>query len=212
MGKHAAPRKPLLRSQTVQRAAAVSTGTLVLCLGAAAPALAATSPSPSPTVAGVEDPIPVPKPVATVVEQVSDATGLPDPLTTDDGAKPHHHRGPATTKPHVTLGHAQQTQPTQDRHRKSPAAYTVSSYPVGGLRSMPGAAMTAVDGRAPNVASTAPTTRIVQSAGSQLLPGLPTMTADQDTARILLVALAMMLLGGLSSGHIKAAQQRVFGI
>jgi hypothetical protein len=207
MGKHAAPRKPLLRSQTAQRAAAVSTGTLVLCLGAAAPALAATSPGP-----GIEDPIPVPKPIATVVQQVSDATGLPDPVTSDDGAKPHHHRGPTTSKPHVTLSDTQQAQPTRERHHKTTGANTPIAYPVGGIRTLPDADMTATDGRAPNVAGTAPTTHIVQSAGSQLLPGLPALTADQDTARILAVAIAMMLLGGLCSGHIKTAQQRIFGI
>ena len=213
MGKHAAPRKSLLGSRTAQRAAAVSTGTLVLCLGAVAPALAVAGPSPTPTTSAPGDPIPVPKPVAVVVHQVSDATGLPDPLTTNKTTKPHHHRGGVTTKPHVSLGrHHDQAQPTVTVHQRTPAAYTPGAYPIGGLRSMPTTAATALDGRAPAVATDQEPTSIAPVAGSQLLPGLPDLTQHQDTARILLVAAAMMLLGGLSSGHIKVAQQRVFGI
>jgi hypothetical protein len=36
------------------------------------------------------------------------------------------------------------------------------------------------------------------------------MPPAQDTARVLAIALAMTVVGGLASGHIKAAQSRSF--
>jgi hypothetical protein len=52
-------------------------------------------------------------------------------------------------------------------------------------------------------------TRIAPVAEPRGLGGLPGSPAEQDTIRILLVAAATMMLGGLASGHIKAAQQRM---
>ena len=202
MGKHAAPRKPILRSRAAQRTVAVSAGTFVLCLGAAAPAMATT---------GLPTPPPLPQPVADTVQKVSDIAGVQNPVA-DTKPKPHHHRAGGkgdSTKPQLPLVHHDNTSTTT--HRKAaPAtpAYTVPTMSVSGLRAMPMTSAAAIDGRAPSMADAPSVTRIVQAAGQQALGAIPNMPPTQDTARILAVALAMTVVGGLTSGHIKAAQSR----
>lgn len=207
MGKHAKPRVSVMHGRTAQRAAAVSAGTFVLCLGAAAPALASTG-SPTPPL-----PIPLPQPVTDTVQQLSDATGLPNPLadTTTTTATTHHRHktARATSKPTQPAS----TPPTRTnrpgssvRHSAAPVA-APTSFTLGGLRSDPATSIAPVTGRAPAMAHQPVVQRIVQEAGSSPLAGIPGEAPHQDTARILLVALATMILGGLTSGHIKAAQQ-----
>lgn len=201
MGKHAAPRTPLLRSRAAQRTVAVSAGTFVLCLGAAAPAIATT---------GLPTPPPLPQPIVDTVQKVSDIAGVTNPIATTK-PKPHHHRAgnkTDTTQPKLSL-----TQPktgTSGHHKTAPTtpAYTIPAMAVGGLRAMPTVRTASVDGRAPSMAGQPTVTRIVQAAGQQALGAIPNMPPTQDTARILAVALAMTVVGGLTSGHIKAAQSR----
>jgi hypothetical protein len=202
MGKHAAPRTPLLRSRAAQRTVAVSAGTFVLCLGAAAPAMATTD---------LPTPPPLPEPIADTVQKVSDIAGISNPLAPDAKPKPHHHRAGAkqhSTKPQLSL-----TAPKTDttKHRKAAPntpAYVVPSLPVGGLRAMPAVRTAPIDGRAPSMAGAPKVTRIVQAAAQPPLGVIPNMPPTQDTSRILAIALAMTVVGGLTSGHIKAAQSR----
>ena len=172
----------------------------MLCLGAAAPAIATT---------GVPAPPPIPQPVSDAVQQVSDTTGLPNPLPSTSTTKPHHHRQPDTTKPRLTLGH--RTPPPAATHHSAPVRhphYTPASYSLAGLRGEPTVRTSSVDGRVPTVASSNPVTQIAQDAAQQL-GSIPMVPPTEDTARILVVALAVMVLGGLTSGHLKAAQQRI---
>ena len=203
MGKHAAPRKPILSSRAAQRTVAVSAGTFVLCLGAAAPAMATTA---------LPTPPPLPQPVSDTVQKVSDIAGVPNPLASDAKPKAHHHRAGGkgdSTDPQLPL--VNNTKTNTGAHRKSaPAtpAYVVPTMNISGLRAMPTTGTAAIDGRAPSMADAPTVTRIVQAAGRQALGAIPNMPPTQDTARILAVALAMTVVGGLTSGHIKAAQSR----
>jgi hypothetical protein len=203
MGKHAAPRTSPLGSRSVQRAAAISAGTFVLCLGAAAPALATT---------GFPTPPPVPQPVGDAVQQVSDTLGIPNPLGDSSAAKPHHHRPAAhAKKPSLALAHQTQT-PVQPQHSAPTrhAAVMPASYSLGGLRAVPSTRMATLAGRVPTVASHQKVTRIAPAAaGSNQIGSIPMLPPTQDTGRILLVAVAVMFLGGLTSGHMKIAQQRI---
>lgn len=204
MGKHAAPRTSPLRGRTAQRAAAVSAGTFVLCLGAAAPAIATT---------GIPTPPPLPQPIVDTVQKVSDITGVPNPVASDPKPKHHHHSSGGkdqTTKPQVPLVHHRSTgKTTEVKGVSATRAYTVPTMPVGGLRPMPATFTAPVAGRAPAMASTPSVTRIVQAAGQRALGAMPNMPPAQDTARILAIALAMTIVGGLTSGHLKAAQSRI---
>jgi hypothetical protein len=204
MGKHAAPRTPLLRGRTAQRAVAVSAGTLVLCLGAAAPAVATT---------GLPTPPPLPQPIVDTVQTVTDIVGVPNPIAVSTKPKAHHHRAGAkheTTKAQLPLAHRDTTKnATPPKAEPATPAYSVPTMSVSGLRAMPTTSTARIDGRAPSMADAPPTvTRIMQTAGQQALGAIPTMPPSQDTGRILLVALAMTIVGGLTSGHIKAVQSR----
>jgi hypothetical protein len=204
MGKHAAPRKPLLRSRAAQRTVAISGGTLALCLGAAAPAIATT---------GLPNPPPLPQPIVDTVQTVSDIAGIPNPVATPTAPKTKHHDHRDATQ--------QQAQPAPVKHTTSstktpPAkaepvtpAWRPATFAVSGLRSEPATRTAAIAERAPAMAHTpTTTTRIVQTAGERVLGGLPGMPPAQDTARVLAIAFAMTVVGGLASGHIKAAQSR----
>ena len=85
MGKHAAPRP----ERQLRRAGAVSAATVLLCLGAGGTAFASIGPAPIPSPGDLPPP-PVPQPVADAVHQVSNVTGLPDPLAST-APKPAHH-------------------------------------------------------------------------------------------------------------------------
>lgn len=214
MGKHAQPRQ----SSRARRAAVVSTGTLLLCLGTAAPALADIGP------------VPVPEPVGDAAQQVADETGLPNPLDavddatgTTDPAKPvehakhkHHAQARLGTSTFGTPGTTTSGRPAARHHRHHGAAVTPTSFTYGGLR---GVAMTTTSplvdaGRAPVTAGAVSGDSAVQAAGSS--PTLVTPAADmldgtggEGGPRVLLVGLAAMVLGGLSAGHIKVAQDRL---
>jgi len=204
MGKHAAPATPTSHTRAVQRATAVAAGTFVLCLGAAAPAMATTG-LPNPPL-----PIPIPQPIVDTVQTVSDATGLPNPLAPDSVTPKAHHRHAAThtTKTGVTLHDTTRT------HRSTPTAHTPTGValpqaaPVSFMRlqTAPTYRTAPLAGRIPAMASQTPVTRIAPAAGSRPLASLPAVP-HQDTARILLLAVAVMLVGGLTSGHLKAIQQ-----
>lgn len=185
MGRHAAPRTPLWagdgRTSTVQRAAAVSTGTLLLCL-TAAPAMASSAPPP------------VPKPVNDLVQQVSNATGIPNPLAPPAGVRRHHHttshRAPAS---HPTTVASHSSGSTVAVGAALPAVAAVTVHHRGGAAHrhrtpIPSAAVTRSD--------------VVPATALAPLPPVP----PQDAARILAVAMATLLLGGLAGGHLKAAQ------
>ena len=202
MGKHAAPRKPLLSSRAAQRTVAVSGGTLALCLGAAAPAIATT---------GLPTPPPLPQPIVDTVQKVSDIAGVPNPVATPTTPKPRHHHNRDGNRQTAQQPVAQRTaasKPAAPKPQAVSPAWRPTSFPVSGLRPEPAMRTAAVAGRAPAMASTPTTTRIVQTAGERVLGGLPGMPPAQDTARVLAVALAMTVVGGLASGHIKAAQAR----
>ena len=201
MGKHAAPRKPLFSRPAAQRATAVSLGTFVLCLGAAAPAVATTV---TPT------PPPIPQPLADAVQQVSDTVGVPNPIAPDSTATPKHERvvnhtkkrpAPATQTRTVT----RTSKPA--KHTPAPA-YTPNLLTLAALHN-PAATRTAeLAGQAPSMAGPA-VQRIAPTAAHHPLINLPGTPAQQDTERILLVAAATLMLGGLASGHLKAAQRRM---
>lgn len=200
MGKHAAPRTSPFHNPAVKRATAISLGTLVLSLGAAAPAMATTT---------IPSPPPLPQPVTDLVKQVTDATGLPNPLSSDSGTttkKPRHHSGSTQPKQSTTP-----SQPTTKTHRTatspSTPAYAASGYTMANLHLMRETRAGGLDGRSPAMAGQR-TVRIVPVTHSRSLADLPGTPAEQDTMRILLIAVATMVIGGLASGHIKAAQQQ----
>lgn len=205
----------------------VAAGTLTLCLAGALPAAAATSPTPPL-------PIPVPSPVGGLLDEVSDATGLPNPLadptpvTTPSGTsttsttQPRHHRHHhATTTTSTTA-----TQPAPARHRDHPAqqpkAVAPTSLPAGISRAwsvpqLPAASTTAPLDQAARPPLTAPTpadvTTAVLAAGRvpdlsraphRLLPG----DEDGRSPRTLLLALATAAAVGLAVAHAKAAITR----
>jgi hypothetical protein len=183
MGRHAAPRTS---STLARRATAVSAGTFVLCLGGVAPALAGTTPPP------------IPKPISDAVQQVSNVTGLPNPLPPSEGAARHHQK-PAHSTSAPTTGTPAGALSTTVSSSRHPAVVAVE---------MPSSAFltrsAALPASSPAVASP---TRIQPSSAMQALPApLPI----NDAPRILLVAVATMVLGALAGGHIKAAQHYVF--
>jgi len=201
MGKHAAPRKPLFSRPAAQRATAVSLGSFVLCLGAAAPAFAVTA-TPTP---------PLPQPVNDAVEQVSHAAGVPNPLGDDSTNKPKHHRSghhaaqkPAPSSP----THTATRTGTPATHPASPT-YTPSMFTLAALHNPRDTRTAEMSGREPSMADNGTVTRIAPAAAHRALINLPGTPAQQDTERILLVAAATLLLGGLASGHLKAAQRRM---
>ena len=184
MGRHAAPRTS---NSVARRATAVSAGTFMLCLGGVAPALAATNPPP------------LPQPITDAVQQVSQATGLPNPIPPSEGAPRHHHKSTTNQTPVAT-----KQQPTAQPVRtiappSHPAAVVAIAMPRGILTRAE-----AVPSSAPAVAAPV---RIAQPSAMQALPAPLT---SNDAPRILLVAVAMMVLGALAGGHIKAAQAYVF--
>jgi hypothetical protein len=204
MGKHAAPRKPLLRSRAAQRTVAISGGTLALCLGAAAPAVATT---------GLPTPPPLPQPIVDTVQTVSDIAGIPNPIATPTSPKPKHHHNHEAKQQKTQQAPVQHATPTKAAPVKAKPvtpAWRPTTIMMSGLRPEPATRQVAVANRAPAMAKTPTVTRIVQTAGERALPGLPGMPPAQDTARVLAIALAMTVVGGLASGHIKAAQSRSF--
>lgn len=199
MGKHAAPRKPLFSRPAVQRASAVSLGTFVLCLGAAAPAFAATS---TPT------PPPLPQPISDAVQTVSDIAGVPNPLAAPDKA-PKHHRAnhhKSTPKAPATQTHTVTRTSKPATHATTPAA--PSTFALASWHNPRSTRTAILDVRQPSMAQPN-VTRIAPAAAHRALINLPGTPAQQDTERILLVAAATLLLGGLASGHLKAAQERM---
>lgn len=200
MGRHAAPRKPLLSRPAAKRATAVSVGTFVLCLGAAAPAVAATV-APAP---------PLPQPISDAVQTVSDVTGLPNPITADSATTPKHD----STRNHTSKPTSPAVHPRTVTRTSKPAthpaapAYTPSLMTLAALHNPRTTRTADVSGQQPSIAGSQPVTRIAPAASRSMinLPGTP---AQQDTERILLVAAATLLLGGLTSGHLKAAQRRL---
>lgn len=188
MGRHAAPRRT---SSPVRRATAVSAGTLVLCLGGFAPGVAAAA-----------DPPPVPKPVSDLVQQVSNTTGTPNPIPPSGGAVREHRA------PHRSTSTAASTKPA--RHvslsRTSPTLSPPLTMPTTSLLARE-TALRASSLHAP-VLPAVTTPAAVQP--SSALQALPAPAQRDDAPRILLVAIATLILGGLASGHIKAAQAFVF--
>ena len=215
MGKHAQTRQP----SRAARAAAVSTGTLLLCLCGAGPAFADIGP------------VPVPQPVDDAVTTVTDAAGVDNPLhdsttSTDGGKTTRHskHRHHSQTKLDTSTLTAPRTtttgtSATPRAHRQTPAVTPVS-YPMGGLRA---SALTSTSpvietGRAPVTAGSLPapgqanaagaTPQLIRPAAASILDG----TGGEDGPRVILIGLAAMVLGGLSAGHIKVAQDRLAAI
>lgn len=215
MGKHAARKT----SQT-RRVAAVTAGTFVLCLGAASPAAAASiDPTPvtdtSVTDSTLTDPPPIPQPIGDVVREVSDAAGIDDPLDPTATETTHHHKA-GTGKPKVQVSRpgsdtTDTTSTKASKHRSQPAVTAPTSYDIPGLRAMTGTQPFMTTGRTPSVANTPTVTRIAPAAGSRPLLPWPQRPSQEDTGRLLLVAIATIVLGGLASGHIKVAQQRFTG-
>jgi hypothetical protein len=199
MGKHAAPRTSPLRGRAAQRAVAVSAGTFVLCLGAAAPAVATS---------GLPTPPPLPQPIVDTVQKVSDIAGVTNPIAPakTPKARHHHKRDAKQTAEQPLVQHA--TKPPAAKAKPATTAYQVPTYPIGGLRAAPATRTAQIADRAPAMASAPTTTHIIQTAGERMLGQIPGLPPTQDTSRILLVAMAMTIVGALSSGHIKAAQSR----
>jgi hypothetical protein len=219
MGKHAQSRQP----SRARRAAVVSTGTLLLCLGTAAPAFADLGP------------VPVPEPIGDAADQVSEATGLPNPLETADatadeltgtstggtdknGHHARHKHRDGTKLTTSTLGTTDTTSSdgaNARQHRQQASAVTPASYTYGGLRGVPlTTASPLVDaGRAPMTAGALPQAPDVAADASPTLitpaANVLTGTGGEEGPRVLLVGLAAMVLGGLSAGHIKVAQDRI---
>lgn len=231
MGKHAAPKTGrYLTGQQFRRAAAVSSGTLILCLGAGAPALASTidpTPVTDTTVTTVTDTVtdttsadtltdpPLPQPVDDLVKQVSDTTGIQDPLDPTAPTGTHHKAGDGKTSPQVNVSKGDRTSTSGSaptRHHTRTTAYAPSGFAVSGLRAMTGTQPTVTNGLTPAVADTPTVTRIAPAAGSHPIVAWPHRPNQEDTGRLLLVAIATLILGGLASGHIKLAQGRIAGL
>jgi len=186
MGRHAAPRAS---TSIARRATAVSAGTLVLCLGGFAPAFAATSTA--------TDPPPIPQPVSDTVQQISNMTGLPNPIPPSEPAAPHHRQPAHHAAQPTSRTSPGDTQSTRPSAHATVAAVTLPSTPV---LTRPAALRDAV----PAVAAT---TTIRPSSVMQALPAPP---LRDDAPRVLLVAIATLILGALAGSHIKAAQLSVF--
>ena len=202
MGKHAAPRKPLLSRPAAKRATAVSLGTFVLCLGAAAPALATTT-TPAPP--------PLPKPISDAVQQVSKVTGLPNPIAPDSSTPSHNHRNGThkSKKPTATTPTTTVSRTSKPATHATVRPYAPGTFSLTALSTPQGTRTAALSGRQPSMAGSPTVTRIAPAAEHRALINLPGTPAQQDTERILLVAAATLLLGGLASGHLKAAQERM---
>jgi hypothetical protein len=208
-----------MKARQISRAAGVSAGTLLLCLGAAAPAMAGTSPLPTPPLSDVPTP-PIPQPVTDAVQQVSDIVGVPNPIAPTATSSHHHHHhakpGGEVTKPSISLHRHSATAPSTHRRTTRYVATPTSvpsPYYYGGGLLRPNATQgpAVMTGRAPAVADKPTVTRIVQSAGSRAIHALPSTATPEDAARLAVLAIATMLLGGLASGHLKLAQQRLSG-
>jgi hypothetical protein len=217
MGKHAQTRPP----SRARRVAVVSTGTLLLCLCGAGPAFADIGP------------VPVPEPVDDAVATVTHAAGIDDPIADSTGstdsdkttkhARHKHHSKTTLTKSKLTASttttkatSTRTTDRTAAQHRSAPAP---TSYAISGLRAAPMTATTPsfATGRAPVTAGALPAAGQATAAGQtpQLITPAANIldgTGGEDGPRVLLVGLAAMVLGGLSAGHIKVAQDRIAAI
>jgi hypothetical protein len=214
MSQHAQP-----RHSTARRVAAISGGTLVLCLAGAAPALAGTAdPVPLPdlspvthVVGPVLDTLEPVIPVHGIVHQASDQAGTDDPLATPKRSHHHHAHRPAVSPSHVTpprhvvrAGHA----------KPAPGVSGAGGFgwrvplAIDGFPTVPVATAPVVERVSPpTVAATPGTAHRVASAAARAAhdltdPGTP-------AGRTLLVVLGTMLVGTLAGGHVKVAQDQL---
>jgi len=219
MGKHALPRTP----SRARRAAVVSTGTLLLCLCGAAPALADIGP------------VPVPDPVEDVVDQASDTLGIPNPIDTTEEAtgtakptkdgdtrKHKHHKAGTDTDTTTSKLTTTDSKTTRTHNRFRPGHFEVRELPgPAPTYTYTGSSMTtatkAFDAVRPPVTAGAVGGSDVMAAGSSptlIRPSASILdgTGGEDGPRVLIIGLAAMVLGGLSAGHIKVAQDRLAGL
>jgi hypothetical protein len=199
------------KGQRGRRAAAVSTGTLLLCLWGSGTAFAAISPAPLPgtgTVPAIVTP-PVPSPVDHLVKKLSDAAGIADPLAPAPHVAGSSHAG---RHQHAPLTH-RQTPTGTARHATRSAHRAAGPAPAGtsvlalsampGLRTFGQSTQALPAAVAPVVVASQP---ISHAANSSTLGGLMSSPNDMETGRMLVLAIATMVLGGLAASHITLAR------
>lgn len=206
-------------TQHIRRAALISAGTVVLCLAGAAPALAGTGdPVPVPnlgpvaqTVKPVLDLLEPVVPVRVALHGVTQQAGLDDPLTTP---RKHHHRQPSAHQqqaptpaaPRATVRGTSHSRPVSHPAATSGATFSwrLPSTPLDTLAGGTTTAPAPVTATPPSVAAT-PVQRIT-TAAAEAAQGLDPRT---PLGRTVLVILGTMLIGILSGGHLKTAQDRL---
>jgi hypothetical protein len=219
----------MTQTSTARRAATVSGGALVLCLSFGGTALAASAPAsgstdPVGTLTGaLPTPTPsLPAPVGQVVQQVTQAAGIPDPAAQPTATptpvptgkkgrvgKPTAH-APA---PAVRPAQHQRTVLGLSRSRVAGPAMPVGGVSLAGLRGVAPSVVTPVSN--PVVA---PQQTLALAAGQTpaLAPHpqglLPAGDGDSRSPRGLFIALATLVIGALAAGHVKVIQDRLGGI
>jgi hypothetical protein len=195
-----------------RRAAAVSTGTLLLCLWTTGTAFADSGTDPltptaaSPVGSASTTRPPSRDPIDDLVRQVSETVGVSDPLTTEPDKPGHHHKhgrpgsGSPTDKPTAT-GSRTHAQRAAADHRSQPVlGLSRWRMSAGDPSVMPVAV------RPPTIAHPQHRAGLVARARASLdslLPG----PSDLDHGRGLLLLVGTMVIGCLAAGHIKVAQE-----
>jgi hypothetical protein len=187
-----------------RRAFALSVASVAICLPFAAAATAATQPPPSPHEPAVS--VSPPRPVHQVVKLVSKTTGIPDPLTAQDGDTRHHHQKSGSTG---RLGAGWRPGPA---HRTPPGSWTdttAAPLPAGLVRAAPSSdAVTASATAGRVVPPTAAGSS--QAFGHAAASALRVLGQAADSApRLIAVILGTMVISFLAGGHIKHAQDRL---
>lgn len=224
---------------TGRRVAAVSTGTLLLCLWGGGTAFAATSPTSdgsggvigtvtgvlSPTASPTAAPLPVPTPsqldavtqtvnttvttVKNAVQPQSSPTATPTAMPTGGKVAGGHTSGGVRVP--SAGGSNDQVLGTHQTRSGSSGTMTVPTVPlnISGLRA---AGAPSVPTLNPQVA---PEQTAILAAGSTpaIAPApraaIHLPTNDGRAPRGLFIALATMVIGGLAAGHVKVAQDRM---
>jgi hypothetical protein len=224
---------------TGRRVAAVSTGTLLLCLWGGGTAFAATSPlsdgglggvtgtvtsviSPTPTVsptplATPSQLDPVSQTVTTVTTTVTNAvqptaspTVAPTAVPTGGNAPDGKTSSGGVRVPTTSSGANHQVLGTHHTRRASTGTMTVPAMPLD-VAGLRAAGAPSVPMLNPKVA---PQQTAVLAAGSTpaIAPaphGLQLPSNGDRAPRGLFIALATMVIGGLAAGHVKVAQDRM---
>lgn len=233
MRKSATPSEPIRSgaSRQARRAAAVSTGALMLCLFGAGPAWASISPDPLPTTdplptvlpSPTATAVPIPSPVQDAVQQVTQTLGVSNPVPSATSTA----TSTTTTTQHTIRKSTGGQSPTPTSHRTTAAAASTRHHAAArGSRQQSSAAVPpavlsgfgagsfAVGNPAQTVQPpvTAPVV-VAPMAVAHRTDNRPPTLADVlggpggvQALRIVLLALATTIVSGIAVGHVKNAR------